>query len=76
MFIYPFTERYSRICFSKTRKIKALDPVNGGFNPESNEGKSQETSTRLPLHVPHGKYYGVPSKLPNRKLRKLNTFPK
>ena len=48
------------MCFNKTRKIKPLDPVNGGFNPESNKGKLQETSTRLPLQLPHGKYYGAP----------------
>lgn len=59
MFIYLFIERYLRICFSKIRKIKVLDLVNGGFNLESNEGKFQEISVRLFLYVLYGKYYGV-----------------
>ena len=47
------------MCFNKT-KIKALDPVNGDFNPGNKERKFQERSTRLPLHLPHGRYCGAP----------------
>ena len=46
------------MCFNKT-KIKALDPVNGDFNPGNKERKFQERSTRLPLHLPHGRYCGA-----------------
>lgn len=56
----PFNREVLKNVFNKTRKIQALDPVNGDFNPGNKERKFQETSTRLPLHLPQGKYYGAP----------------
>lgn len=76
MFIYPLQRDTKELCFSKTENIKALDPVNGGINPDNSERKSWETITRLPLYLPYGKCYGVPFQLPIGKLRKLNKFSK
>lgn len=46
------------------------------FNPERNEGKSQQTSAGLPLHSLHGNHDEGPFQLPIGKVRTLDKFSK